>query len=500
MLKRISAILVALVVVLVSVVPAFAQSPYIGYYYDSWRNAVPSTAGYLPDEYYIGQDIEGVGAFEEPSDIVVDYENRIWVVDTGNNRLVCFDKDFNLIKIVDHVIYKGEEQPLNVPESMFISEKGEMYIADTGNNRVLRLNEETLVVDHCFEKPKTEMYEQTDSFIPVKIVVDSSDILYVLCRSVNKGFVTFDRKGTFLAYFGTINIKVTAEVISQAFWQNFMTEEQRDSVLLYSPIEYKSIDIDTEGFFYATLVPEGEYGSNQMKKLNAKGTDILVQRRRNLLERSHTDIYFGDRALRRIKGITQKNQFIDVTVNDDCTAFFLLDQTHGKVFAYDEVCNLLYVFGGKGDQKGLFQEPCAVEMIGETIYVLDKRDGSVTTFTPTTFGSLVHHAANLYNIGEYQAAIEPWKEVLQYNSNYELAFVGLGDAELENHNYKEAMEYFKLAQDPKGYEDAYKEYRSIWLKERFNVILWLIIALFLLLYVLPRVLKVIKKKKGGVKR
>ena len=133
MIKRISVILVALVMLLMSVVPATAQTPYNGYYYDSWRKAVPSPTGYLPDEYYRGQDLEGVGAFDDPSDIVVDYEGRIWVVDTGNSRLVCLDEDFNLIKIIDHVIYKGEEQPLNLPESMFITEKGEMYIADTGN-------------------------------------------------------------------------------------------------------------------------------------------------------------------------------------------------------------------------------------------------------------------------------------------------------------------------------------------------------------------------------
>jgi tetratricopeptide (TPR) repeat protein len=437
-----------------------------------------------------------VGAFNEPSDIVVDYQGRIWVVDTGNSRLVCFDEDFNLIKIIDHVIYKGEEQPLNVPESMFINEKGELFIADTGNERVLRLNEETLVVDHSFEKPKTEMYEQTDSFIPVKIIVDSSDILYVLCRSVNKGFVTFNRQGTFLAYFGTVNITVTAEVISQAFWQQFMSEQQLDSIANFSPIEYKTIDIDNEGFFYATVIPEKDYGENQLRKLNAKGTNILVQRRRNLLERTHTAIYFGDRHLRRIKGVVQKNQFIDVTVNDDCTAFFLLDQTHGKVFAYDEVCNLLYVFGGKGDQKGLFKEPCAVEMLNNKIYVLDKSDGSVTTFKPTTFGGLVHTAANLYNLGEFQQAIEPWKEVLKYNSNYELAFVGLGDAELENGNFKEAMEYFKLSQDPKGYEDAFKEYRDIVLKENFEYILYAVVLL-LALYVALKIVKARKKAKGG---
>lgn len=493
MLKKISVILLALVVLVSSLsMVVSAQSPYTGYNYNSWKKAVPSPTGYLPDEYYRGQNIEGVGEFKNPSDIFVDHQDRLWVVDTDNNRLVALDKDFNLIKIIDHVIYKGVETPLNLPQSMYITEDGEFYIADTANARVLRVVEETLEVEFSYEKPKSELYE-FGRFEPLKIAVDSSDILYVLCRDVNRGFITFDKKGTFLSYFGTPKIQVTAEVIAQSFWQQFMSEEQRDSALQYSPIEYKSIEIDNDGFVYATIFPENPAGGDQLKKLNAKGVGILKQTRHPIVERKSSTIYFGDRDMRRIKNKAMPNQFVDVKVNKDCTAFFLLDNAHGKVFTYDEECNFLYVFGGIGSQKGLFADAVAVDMIGNTIYVLDNDTASITSFKPTTFGQLVENAAYLYNIGEYEKAVEPWNQVLQYNSNYELAYSGLGKAELEKENYKLAMEYFELAQDTKGYEDAFKEYREIMLKENF-IYIFIVIVGIIVIYFVVSTLKTRKKK------
>lgn len=497
MIKRISVFLVALVVLLTSLsTVAFAQAPYSGYVYNAWKKAIPSPTGYLPDEFFRGQDNELIGAFDEPTDMFVDHLDRIWVVDAGNNRLVAMDKDFNLIKVIDRVIYKGEEQLLNSPSSMYITPSGDFYIADTGNKCVWRINEETLEVELSYVQPKNEIYE-FNKFEPIKIAVDASDILYVLCRDVNRGFVTFDKKGTFLLYFGTPKIEATAEVIAQSFWRQFMTQEQRDAALQYSPIEYKAIEIDSEGFIYATIYPEKADGKNQLKKLNAKGVGILKQRRKAISERSSSAICFGDRELRRLKGISMPNKFCDLKVNDDCTAFFMLDNSHGKVFAYDEECNFLYVFGGLGTQKGLFSNPVAIDMIGDIIYVLDQKTGAITSFEPTTFGTLVEKAALLYNLGEYEAAVEPWNEVLQYNSNYELAYSGLGKAELEKENYKLAMEYFKLAEDTNGYEDAFKEYREIVLKENFIYIFIVIVGAIIVYFVVSTVKKMKKKKAQG---
>ena len=497
MLKKVSVILVALVVLASSLTAVVsAQSPYTGYVYNAWKEAVPSPTGYLPDEYFRGQDNEQIGAFNEPADIFVDSLERIWVADTGNNRLVAMDKNFNLVKIIDRVIYKGQEQLLSNPNSLYITPDGDFYIADTGNKCVWRINEETLEVEHRYEQPKNEIYE-FNKFEPIKIAVDASDILYVLCRDVNRGFVTFDEKGTFLSYFGTPKIAVTAEVIAQSFWRQFMTQEQRDAALQYSPIEYKSIEIDSEGFIYATVFPEKVGASDQLKKLNAKGVGILKQRRKAISERNSSAIFFGDRAIRRFKGHSVPNTFCDVKVNDDCTVFFLLDSAQGKVFTYDEECNLLYTFGGMGTQKGLFSNPVAIDMIGDDIYILDQKTGAITSFEPTTFGQLVEEASYLYNTGDYEKAIEPWNEVLQYNSNYELAYSGLGKAELEKENFKLAMEYFELAEDTKGYEDAFKEYREIVLKENFIYIFIVIVGIIIVYFVVSTMKKIKKKKAQG---
>ena len=74
--------------------------------------------------------------------------------------------------------------------------------------------------------------------------------------------------------------------------------------------------------------------------------------------------------------------------------------------------NLLFIYGGKGNQKGLFTNVTAVEAYNSVVYVLDSRKNSITTFKRTEFGNIVHEAMGLYNLGKYEEASGPWQEVL----------------------------------------------------------------------------------------
>lgn len=84
------------------------------------------------------------------SGVCVDAEGRLWVVDTGNNRVLRFDKPWQTVRNVsaDGVLgqpsfttdtsTKGAFGKLWQPRGVAAGPNGELYVADTGNHRVVR--------------------------------------------------------------------------------------------------------------------------------------------------------------------------------------------------------------------------------------------------------------------------------------------------------------------------------------------------------------------------
>lgn len=79
------------------------MSTYTTYTYDKDGYAVNSPAAYEFKREYAGTDLRA-GAFNHPSDIFVDEEQNIYVVDTGNNRIVVLNKEFKLINSLEKFI------------------------------------------------------------------------------------------------------------------------------------------------------------------------------------------------------------------------------------------------------------------------------------------------------------------------------------------------------------------------------------------------------------
>ena len=65
----------------ISAFPANAGEPYESYNYDSWGEAIPSQAGYIPDRAVSGQEL-GAGGFDSPSDIFFAGYGIFYIVDT----------------------------------------------------------------------------------------------------------------------------------------------------------------------------------------------------------------------------------------------------------------------------------------------------------------------------------------------------------------------------------------------------------------------------------
>lgn len=441
-MNKILKILLCLCVILsIVTVPAQASS-YKTYNYNTDGEVTSLPDAYTVDTVVTGSEA-GCGAFSSPTDIYV-YENRIYIADSGRNRIVSLDLNGKFQK--EFKIFKNGEEQVELLEPSGIFLKNDLlYIADTGNSRVLVSDLEG-EVQQILTKPDDSLYPQDMKFSPKKVSVDSRGNAYVLCEGVYYGAVMYNKSGNFVGFFGCNEIEVTVSLIADYAWRKFLNYEQRSQLDRYLPVAYTNIDIDNSDFVYVCTA-SGEDGGS-VRKLNSKGTNVIS----------------SDSFKEKEKSI--KNTYNDVA-SDDNGFITCIDSTGKKLLQYDKEGNLLFVFGLSGSRWGAFTEPCALAVNNDEIYVLDKTKGSYTRFVTTDFGKSVRQATVYYNLGEFEASIEPWQDVLKKHSGYETAYVGIGKNLYFAGDYQEASEYFIKANDKEWESKTFREIRSVWLHKYF---------------------------------
>nr|WP_232421991.1 YIP1 family protein [Caldicellulosiruptor bescii] len=449
------------------------EVPYYQYNYDVYQHEIPSAAGYYPAKTIRGEYI-GSGSFKNPTDLYVDNNNTIYIMDSGNKRVIVCDKDFKLKKIIDKFFDSNGTIQLIEPDGIFVDKSGLIYICDKGSKLVWIFNQDGKLI-RTIEKPVSDLKAAKKDFIPFKVVVDNAGIIYVLSLGSFEGAYMFDQNGNFLGFYGSNKVVVTWQLLVDRFWKSILTKEQKSSMVRYLPTECTSIDIAKDGFIYTcsnyTDVSEGE-----IRKLNYLGENILWYKKQGRTRD------YGDISKYQGKEL-EDSYFIDIDVTDD--GFInALDYERGRIFQYDQNANLLFICGGKGDQVGTFKDPVAIDSIANDLVVLDKLKGTITVFKETKLGSLVHKATLLYNEGKYDDARHLWEQVHKMDFNFSLAHVGLGKALLRMDKYSDAMYYFRLANDKDGYSEAKEVLRNEFLKRNFGVIATTVIAIIVLLYVL----------------
>lgn len=500
-MKRMLCLILALLVSTVSVFANVQKVPYNGYVYNAWDDAIPSQVGYVPDKTYSGITL-GTGAFSVPEDFFVDEDtNLIYVLDSGNKRVVVLDQNFKHIQTIDQFTLNGEPSPLNAPQSIFVAD-GKLYIADTENRRAI-VCDMTGNILNVIDKvqPGEKNYEISPDdvdFKPRKLIVDAAGNVYILIKNVFQGAMVFNTLNEFDGYYGSTRVKVTFQVIRDYLWKEIMSKEQVENMTNYVPVEYQNFDIDANDFVYSVTQESGN--SDSVRKLNPSGANIL-----------ETGKIYGDLDIvyERAKAKNIETLFTDIVV-DKKGFTSALDISRGRIFHYDEEMSSLFIFGNIGKQAGTFKTPVAIEVLDPEqngsglIMVLDKDKANITTFRLTEFGQRVHDAVLLYNMGKYTEAIEPWSDVLQRDNNYEFAHVGMGKASHYAGEYKAAMDYFKAGQDHMSYSGSLSEYRVEVIRSNFT---WIMLALVLLIALVGLrkrytawIKKKIAEKKGGAQK
>lgn len=454
-----------------------AAVPYKGYTWNTLGEDVRSVNGYLYNDSIDGILTEA-GAFKNPESLYIGADDTLYLVDTGNSRIVHMDKDGKLIRVIGTENGTGK---LKEPKGVYVKNDGTIYVADTKNARIAVYDKDGKFQKE-FKTPSSPLLGANFSYSPSKLVLDKRDYMYVVSDGNTQGLMQIDPKGDFKGFYGANHIGFSW---TRLFIKLVATKEQQSQMATVKPSEFSSVDQDSEGFIYTTTLGER---FNQLKRLSPVGVDTL-----NIGNKRYGDLYddFGP-----FLGAS----FMSISVDKDgfITA---LDLQTSKVFQYDKLGNLLFSFGGTGDQNGLFVTPSAVEQTSDgVIYVVDKGRNRIDMFRTTPFADLVHKASKLYVDGLYDEAEGLWQNVLKLNSNYDMAYLAIGKSLYKAERYQEAMDYFKLARSKGDYSSAFREYRKVFIREHFAYFfVGAIVLLVFLRWGIPWILREIRKALSAPK-
>lgn len=461
---------------------ALAQGSYT---YSFQREAVPGPEVYTHRREVFGQNI-GVGSFKEPEDLFVSNDNHVYVADTGNNRIVILDEGLNLVQVLDGFEVNGVSQSFRGPRGLYVTDEGDLYIADYGNARVVVLDEQGGFVKFIENPRDDELISESFVFKPLKVVVDRSSRVYVIAEGVLEGFMEFDEYGVFSGFIGAPRVNPDP---LDLLWRRIMTDEQRKRSIMFLPTEYSNADIDSRGFIYATISGGTSEDGLVIRKLNPSGSDVL---RRNgfTSPRGDVDVIFQEEYL--TASVTGRSYLVDIVVRKN-GIYSVLDLRRGRVFTYDDDGHLLYAFGAPTVEKGGLRAPSGIDTLGDDLLVLDKGLNAIAVLEPTQYTKVVHAAIENLQAGRYDESTEMWKEALKLNPNLDIAYSGVGRSLLNQGQFAEAMQMYRLGSDREGFSKALRLYRRDWVNDHFSLVFTLIILLIVVLIVV-RVL--IKRKRA----
>lgn len=455
-MKRIATIIV-IIMLLGTIAPIALASdsvPYDTYNYDYWEYIVFTPAAYVPGETISGVSLD-IGAFSDPQGIYADSDGAVYIADTGNSRIVVLEPDLHTVRdVITTFDNGGVTDSFNKPRGVTVTTDGIIYVADTENKRVIALDGNDVVRVIC--EPRSEMLGDNFDFVPLKVTVDYAGRVFVIARNMFQGIMTFNEDGEFIGFYGTINVKIT---LWQRFWRALSTQEQRARQQLFIPTEFTGLDVDPMGFVYASNIDNE--GKQAVRRLNPRGEDVL---------RTGTNEHVGGDILTfpsSPSSYSGPSAIIDVTYRGN-GMYSLLDSRRGRIFTYDYEGNLLYIFGGMGQQAGTFRQPTAIAAQQTRVLALDAVRNELITFEETLYGQLINRAVALRYSGDEAQAVEVWHEVLLLNENFEQANAGIGKAYLTAGDNVKAMEYLRLGMDKQHYSIAFRRWRNDMLKENMG--------------------------------
>ena len=485
-----------IVLTLIMILPVFTIGASASSAYQTYTYSINGEALYSPDAYVATQIVNaadlGYEKLNTPTDMVTDSEGRIYIAHQGDNEILILDRYYKkIMSITNFINDKGNADSFNKPEGVFIvegdstkGENGELWVCDTVNERLVVFDRLTGEFKKIVDKPSSQLFDSERPYAPIAMSIDQYGRIYIVSRSHYEGIIVLDPQGIFVGYIGAQQVSISAWEI---FWRKIQSDEQKKLSTQLLSTTYNNMTITPKGFIYATIVPDSESSVESaitshaktgtympVKLLNPAGEEIM---RRNGFWPPAGEIDFSKDKSDEISGISK---ITDVAVGPEDT-WSIIDDKRQKIYTYDFNGNLLFAFGDKGLMLGSITDIEAICYQGDTLLVLDKgSSGSIVVYERTKYGDMLIDAIAAENDLDYDYAIECWEAVLQRNSNFDAAYVGIGNALYRSGKYEESLEYFETAYDTENWSNSYKEVRKEWMADWILLILVLIIGVIIL--------------------
>ena len=481
MKKSVRILVLAFVLIMLLSVPVGAFNSYQSYTYSIDGDPLLSPDAYIPVAQYDSYDMflpEGV-MFDTMEDMVTDGEGNIYIVDSKLNAVVVLDRNYKY-KFMTSTFTNdiGAPDGLSAPKGVFVTDDvrdgygqitkaGKIYVCDTGKRRIVVFNRDGSF-DRIIDEPKSELFAEGSIYNPVAMVVDQYDRIYVASDTTTEGIIVLTKEGDFTGFIGAPEVTISPwEII----WRRFQTEKQKLMSEQKIPPTYKNVAITEDGFVYAVCTSAelnskvesainsktGDPNSSQVKLLNNAGDEIM---RRNGFYPPVGEIAFTTLS-RDPNAITGVSTVGDVAVGESGT-WSISDTKRSKIFTYDNEGNLLFAFGDTGNlQLGNISTIKALAYQGDKLIVLDSgANKSITVYERTDYGRILYKSVTDQINREYDKSRENWTDILMRNSNFDAAYVGIGQALYRSGQYDEAMEYFEAAYETENWSLAFAEVRK----------------------------------------
>ena len=455
--------------------------------YQTYTYSIGGEPLYSPDAYTANKSVDytqmGLDInLNKPGDLVTDKDEKVYIADTGNNRVLIlnryFEFDFSISTFVND---QGNEDALLAPQGVFVTDEN-IWVCDTEQNRLVCFTKTGEFVK-ILDAPESQLFSNGDIYKPIAMAIDQYGRIYVVSSTTYQGIIVMDSQGEFVGFIGAQAVSVDAWTI---IWSRFQTEEQKKYAQSYLSTEFNNITITEEGFIYVTTSAINDADvSNSIKKKDKKGTYLPVKllnpagdeiMRRNGFWPPAGEIDFSTNKSDAYNG---PSKITDVAVGPEKT-WSIIDSKRNKIYTYDFNGNLLFAFGDTGTMLGSITQIGSIVYQGDTMLVLDKGTNTIVVYERTEYGDMLLRAISAENSLDYNYAIECWEAVLQRNSNFDAAYVGIGNAMYRSGNYKEALEYYQVAYETESWSKSYQEVRKEWMSSWFILILVIIVAVIVL--------------------
>ena len=484
MKKTISIVALLLAALMLLATPVAASSAYQTYTY-----SINGDPLYSPDAYSafmsvgvadMGLDEKGMSA---PADLITDKNDNVYIADSGNNRIIILDRYYQNPRYISTFINEqGIDDGLSGPQGLFVTDD-RIWVCDTGKSRIVVFDLDGNFIK-VLDEPKSALFDQNSVYKPVAIAVDDWNRLYVISSTTYQGVIVLTEDGEFVKFIGAQAVTIS---LWQIIWRRFQTEEQRKLTQSYIPVEFNNITYtpgndDGSGYLYVTTagIDENQVASQirgktkdgtylPVKMLNSAGTEIM---RRNGFWPPAGEVDYSTLSKDTYSG---PSRVIDVACGPEET-WSIIDEKRSKVYTYDFNGNLLFAFGDKGSMLGSISNIEAVTYQGDTMLILDKSNNCIVVYERTEYGDMLIEAISAENSLDYNYAIQCWRAVLQHNSNFDAAYVGIGNALYRSGEYEASLEYFETAYDTANWSNSYREVRKEWMADYFLLLILIIVV------------------------